>query len=307
MMIQDKELRISKLTLGTVQLGMEYGIANKNGKPNQEESLELLRKALESGVISLDTARHYGSEEVIGLSGLAKEFIIVSKFKLEKEQLYNEQASMDAARSSILKSCEALNINKLSVCLFHQDKDYPVEIVAQRLPVLLKQLKEEGLIDVGGISVYHPDELNAIKDWDVIKAVQVPMNVFDLRLLKHGLLQRLRENGVAVFIRSVFLQGLLLMDPEALPEHLKDARVYLRQLNKLVSASGLSTAQLACSYIRDTEGVSSLVIGAESIDQVIQNAALLKGPALSEEIRASITVLFSDMPEKLITPGLWAV
>lgn len=298
---------ISKLTLGTVQLGMEYGIANKNGKPLEADSWDLLKQALESDMVSLDTARHYGSEEVIGQSGLAEQFMVVSKFKLQKRQLYNEQEAIDEARKSVLMSCKALKLQKLPVCLFHQDKDYPMDVVAELLPVILTSLKEEGLIDVGGISVYYPDELNAIKDWNVIKAVQVPMNVFDLRLLKDGLLQRLQENNVAVYIRSVFLQGLLLMDPECLPAHLINARPYLLQLNKLAVTAGLSVAQLAFSYIRDIEGVTSLVIGAENKDQILQNSALLRGPALSEETRLKIVELFSDVPEQLITPGLWSI
>jgi len=302
-----KGLYISKLTLGTVQLGMDYGIANKKGKPQKEESWALLRCALASGAITLDTARHYGSEEVIGESGLAGQFTIVSKFKLNESHLQSLELALEEARRSVLSSCKDLNINALPVCLFHQDKGSPMGLVAKILPAILTQLKKEGLIKIGGISVYYPEELNEITDWDSIQAVQVPMNVFDLRLLKNGLLQRLEQNGTAVFIRSVFLQGLLLMRADALPPHLVWARKYLEQLNTLAMESGMNVAQLAFSYVRDTQGVTSLVIGAENADQVKQNMAMLNGPAVPAATRSAIETLFSEVPEKLITPGLWSV
>jgi aryl-alcohol dehydrogenase-like predicted oxidoreductase len=298
---------ISKITLGTVQLGMDYGVANRNGKPDKEVSINLLKKALETGTVSLDTARHYGSEEVISASGVAHRFTVVTKFKIDKACLSDPQLALQEARKSVLMSCTALGLKKLQVCLFHQDKNYPIEVVADVLPRILQQLKEEGLIERGGISVYYPAELHAINDWHNIDAVQVPMNVFDLRLLKDGLLDTLKAEGVAVFIRSVFLQGLLLMDPRSLPPHLTEAAKYIIQLNTLASAEGISAAQLAFSYVRDTDGVASLVIGAENVDQIMQNAALLNGPGLSSQTRSTIETLFSEIPEELITPGLWSV
>lgn len=296
---------ISKLTLGTVQLGMDYGIANRNGKPQKEDSWQLLKYALSTGTRALDTARHYQSEEIIGESGLAPEFTIVSKFKLNQSHLQSFDLAMEEARKSVSKSCEALKIKKLPICLFHQDIDHPIAQVMELLPQILKCLKKEGLIEIGGISVYYPQELNYIKDWSTIAAVQVAMNVFDLRLLKNGLLQRLKQNGTAVFIRSVFLQGMLLMKPEDLPQHLKGAEPYLVQLNELASAAGLSVAQLVFSYIRDTEGVTSLVIGAENVEQIRQNVDLLHGPGLSTTTRLAIEEKFRDLPEAIITPGLW--
>lgn len=299
-------LPISKLVLGTVQLGMDYGIANKKGKPQQEESSALLSYALKSGIVTLDAARHYGSEEVIGESGLTDQFTTVSKFKLDETHLKSLELAINEARKSVLKSCEALKVNKLAVCLFHQDKDVPIALVAKLLPTILSQLKEEGLIKVGGISVYHPEELNEITDWNAIEAVQLPMNVFDLRVLKDGLLQRLKDKSIIVFIRSVFLQGLILMDVDDLPPHLIWAKQYLERINDLAKNAGLSVAQLAFSYIRDMDGVSSLVVGAENEDQLKHNIALLNGPALSITIRASIEKMFNEVPEKLITPGLWS-
>lgn len=301
-----KEKVISKLTLGAVQLGMDYGIANKNGKPSREDSWNLLTTALEQGITSIDTARHYGSsEDVIGGFENPERFNVITKFKLDRNVLRDTQMAMDEARKSALQSCKTLKIERIPIFLFHQDRDYPIDVVADLLPDIFHQLKSEGLIDMGGISVYHPGELEFIKDWQMIQAVQVPMNVFDLRLMKDGLMQKLIKNGTIVFIRSVFLQGLLLMDIESLPQHLVFAKPYLQKLVDLAKQSKMDITQLVFSYVRDTPGVTSMVIGAENTDQVKENAKLLKGAPLTQEIRTEIEKLFIDVPEKLITPGFW--
>jgi aryl-alcohol dehydrogenase-like predicted oxidoreductase len=98
---------------------------------------------------------------------------------------------------------------------------------------------------------------------------------------------------------------LLLMDPEQVPPRLDFARPYLNLLQDLARQAGMSTAQLAFSYIRDLPEVASLVIGAENSQQIEENARLLTGPGLSPQTRAEIEKLFKEVPERLITPALW--
>ena len=56
-------LDISQFSLGTVQLGMDYGINNGQGKPNQEQSIEILNTAFRLGVNCLDTSIGYGDSD----------------------------------------------------------------------------------------------------------------------------------------------------------------------------------------------------------------------------------------------------
>lgn len=298
--------RIPKITLGTAQFGMDYGIANKNGQPRQEDSWSLLSYAREKGITALDTARHYGnSEEVIGGFADAGQFTVVTKFKLPLEALADKNKAKAAARNSLRQSCEALHLAQIPVCLLHQEKDHPIGLVAELLPDILQDLKNEGLIQAGGISIFYPHELAAIADLEGIEAIQVPMNVLDLRLLADDLLLRMARKGTAVFVRSVFLQGLLLMDPGLVPDRLDFARPYLRALQELARQAGMSTAQLAFSYIRDLPEVASLVIGAENRVQIEENARLLTGPGLPPHTREEVAQLFKEVPERLITPALW--
>ena len=65
--IEKNSLKISQMTLGTVQLGMSYGVNNSTGMPSEEDSFKILDTAYENGITMLDTSDDYGkSEEVIG-------------------------------------------------------------------------------------------------------------------------------------------------------------------------------------------------------------------------------------------------
>ena len=300
----NEPLTISKLTLGTVQLGLPYGVANKSGQPGLADSHQLLQFALDKGICTLDTARTYGNaEQFIGTFGNRKAFTCITKFKLSLEALDNPSLAIAEARQSVLTSCQMLNIGCLPILLFHKSPEEPIEKIASLLPFIFKTLKSEGLIGEGGLSAYTPDELTSIYDWETIRSVQVPMNVFDTRLLQGNLLQTLTEKRVRVFVRSIYLQGLLLMD--TLPPHLSFAKPYLDQLEAIAKSAGRTIKELAFAFVRDTPGVGSIVVGAETIEQVQENVQLLATPPLPEKITAEIRQRFAVVPLELITPARW--
>lgn len=295
---------ISKLTLGTVQLGLSYGVANVSGQPGQTESHQLLQFALDNGIRTLDTASTYGrAEEVIGSFVNRQAFACITKFKLSLAALTDFSLAVDEARQSVLASFKMLKADRLPILLFHKDPDQPIGAVARLLPIIFETLKKEGLILEGGLSAYTPGELTFIHDWETIRSVQVPMNVLDTRLLQNNLLQTLTAKGVKVFVRSVYLQGLLPM--ETLPPHLSFAKPYLDQLGRIAGKASRTIKELAFAFVRDTPGVSSIVVGAETIEQVQENCRLLTTPPLPDAITEEIKQCFASVPSKLITPALW--
>jgi aryl-alcohol dehydrogenase-like predicted oxidoreductase len=299
---------ISKITLGTVQLGIPYGLANKNGQPAAAYSHQLLQFALDRGIQTLDTARIYGNaEEVIGSFGHANQFNIISKFKLSDAALTNTDLAIAEAKESLAFSARQLKRDRIPVYLFHKNKDQEMQKVAAIIPVVLKQLKDDGLIQEGGISVYAPEELHYIQDWQHIRAVQVPMNLLDTRLLQDNRIQTLIKNHVKVFIRSIYLQGLLLMKEETLPQHLSSSKSYLQQIKTMAASVNKSVSDLAFSFVRDTPGVTSIVVGAETIEQLRENIQLLSSTPLSQSIYGEIKESFKNIPETIITPALWNI
>ena len=301
---------ISKLMLGTVALGLDYGIADQQQKPELKESIDILSFALQAGISAFDTARTYGTaEQLLGdfLSSneVRKPVSIVTKFKIDPKNIYDIKKSREEVFESVKTSLRNLKQQKVPVCLFHMNRELPRQAVMDIIPGIFEELLEAGLIDIAGISIDHPAEAEWFVDQPLIKALQVPMNVFDHRLLNNGMLQQLQANGKMVFVRSVFLQGLFFLKPEELKGNLVNAAPYLRRLKALADSEGISIAQLAFSYIRDIRAVTSIVFGAKNVSQVAQNIELSNGKPLSAEVRDTIHFLFTDIPEDIITPGNW--
>ena len=303
---------ISKLTLGTVALGLDYGISNDKGKPKQEDSFEILRCALKKGINTLDTARSYGNAEqligdFLGNNKGEQPANVITKFKISSENLLNRDNARKEVYASLQASRTLLRCGRIPFCLFHMDRKLPTDQVLEILPGILIDLKHDGWIDIAGVSIDNPREVESFLGHPVIEAFQVPMNIFDGRLVKNGMVQRMHLENKIVFVRSVFLQGLFFMSPDHLKGNLLKAAEFLQTLKNLAKVANMSISQLAFSYIRDMPGVTSIAFGAVNVEQVKQNIGLLQGKVIDAEIRESIQALFSDIPEDIITPGLWSL
>ena len=290
---------ISPMTLGTVQLGMNYGIANDAGKPSLEKSFSILEEAVGGGITSLDTARAYGnSEEVIGAYLKAsgrKDLRITTKIPRYK----GEEPLERYVPESVEGSLERLGIEKLSSVMLHAAGDlfaYGDEIVRA-----LEGLVKRGYVEKVGVSVYGAEEIDELLKYDVLQVTQVPMSIFDQRLIACGALDRLAKRGVEVYVRSVFLQGLFFLDPDKVtdPILVKEAVPYIRRLREIAEREGMTVAQLAVGFLRDLEGVTSLVLGADEPRHVKQNLSYFSTPALSEKTMAELKKEFAavDVPE----------
>lgn len=302
---------LSRLTLGTVQLGMPYGIRNRDGMPSEQSGRELLNFAWEGGITAYDTASAYGmSEALLGDyfadRGVAP--LIVTKIHPKPEPTAGAAQVERLMRELVEASLKRLRLSSLPVLMLHNTD--VMERFGDAVTAAFESMKREGLIGRAGISVGQNTEAEyrMLRDYlrdGTYDTVQLPMNVLDHRPLANGCLAMLAEAGKAVFVRSVFLQGLLYMQDEELPANLVEAREPLARLRELSARYGMPVAQMAVSFIRDLEGVDSLVIGAETKEQVRDNLALIGGPPLPEPLRQELLQSFVDVPEKVVTPHLW--
>jgi aryl-alcohol dehydrogenase-like predicted oxidoreductase len=108
-----------------------------------------------------------------------------------------------------------------------------------------------------------------------------------------------------VFVRAVFLQGLFFRDPDTLPSCLSEAGPYLRILRDAARAEGMTVAELALGHVRDLPAVTSLVVGAETVDQVRENLRLFSAPPVSAATNEWLRRAFDDVPERVLNPSLW--
>ena len=291
--------KISPMTLGTVQLGMNYGIANEGGKPSLEKSFAILEEALRGGINSLDTARAYGnSEEVIGAflkEKGSKDLCITTKIPRYKGEGSVEKYVLESVEGSL----ERLGVSRLSSVMLHAAGDllqYGYEIV-----FALEELVRRGYTEKVGVSVYTAEEIDELLRYDALQVTQIPMSIFDQRLIACGALDRLAKRGVEVYVRSVFLQGLFFLDPDRVsdPILLAHAVPGIRRLREIAEREGMTVAQLAVGFLRDLEGVTSLVLGADEPSHVKQNLSYFSTPALNERTMEELKREFAavDVPE----------
>lgn len=301
---------IPELSLGTVALGLDYGVANSHGKPGREEAFAILRAATDAGINCFDTARTYGNaESLVGdflrTTGSTKPVHVVTKFKLHAEDLADPKKAIAEAERSVRDSLVALKSKQIPICLLHMDRNLSRDVVAEVLPRILEHLKNAGLIHLGGVSVDHPAEAEIIGMHPLIDALQVPVNVLDQRLIGSGMIDALHAKGKIIFARSVFLQGLFFLASHQLRGNLVQAAPYLEALKRIAEREEMAVAELAFSYIHEMTGVTSVVFGADCVTQVCDNVARLQGKKVSDAGRRAISAALGTVPEEVITPGLW--
>ena len=292
-------MNISKMSLGTVQLGSNYGIANNEGKPSEEKSHAILRTALENGVTSLDTARGYGdSEEVIGRFLKTwegqKPFITTKILDLQG----HSPAELERfAAQSVETSLERLGVNKVGAVMLHRPADMFRH--GKATENAMKSLVKLGYADQVGASIYTAEDIREMLKYEAFTVTQVPMSIFDQRLIADGSVAALAERNYTVFVRSVFLQGLFFLDPDKVtdPILVEHAVPGIRRLRAIAGELGLSVAQLAIAFMRDC-GVTSLVLGADNPQQVQQNTSYFDTPALDGAVVETLKKEFAavDIP-----------
>lgn len=290
-------MKISPMTLGTVQLGLNYGIANTYGKPDEEKSFAILQTALDSGVTTLDTARAYGDSELV-IGRFLKQWKgeapgIITKIPTLQGSSPKELEKF--VTESVEQSLQRLGVNKLEAVMLHGAKD-PV-VHGKACANAMKLLISHGYTDKVGVSIYTAEDIDGMLDYDVFSVTQVPMSIFDQRLITCGSISKLQERNYDVYVRSVFLQGLFFLDPDKIddPILLEHAVPKIRLLNQISKDLGMSIAQLAIAFMRDCGGITSLVLGADTPEQVKSNAAYFDTPPLDARVVSLLRKEFAEV------------
>lgn len=277
-----------KLALGTVQFGLNYGINNSSGQVTEDEVSKILTFAKDHNLTYLDTARAYGnSEEVLG------------KNELHDFQLISKVAANAVDASDVYKSLQNLGIKKIYGYLFHSFESY------QKNPFIfdeLVQLKDEGIIEKIGFSLYQPSELEYLMSQNIqFDLIQIPFNLLDKRF--YPLIKK--YNHLEVHVRSVFLQGLFFKPLNDLPIFLKPLQSVLEKLHTIAQNLDISMLQLALSYVNSIKEIDKLVLGVDTLDQLkssLENYSTL--PILPTDITTQIDNIIIEHQDLLI-PSNW--
>jgi aryl-alcohol dehydrogenase-like predicted oxidoreductase len=254
---------VMRLALGTVQFGQKYGIANVSGQVGAATAAAILARARTAHVDTLDTAIAYGnSEACLGEAGVS-EWRVVTKLPPLPAGVANASVWAEEQAHSSLRR---LRIEQLEALLLHSPADLLGES-AHGLIGALESLKAKGLIRAAGISIYNPTQLELI--WKVWQPdlVQVPCNVLDRRLIRSGWLERLCRQGVRIHVRSLFLQGLLLMSAPQRPVWFGRWSELLDRWLNWCNANEVLPIEAALAFAQSVPGVERLIVGVDSAEQ----------------------------------------
>jgi aryl-alcohol dehydrogenase-like predicted oxidoreductase len=274
----------NKLGLGTVQFGQAYGVSNARGQVPNFEVAAILDRAAKAGMRVLDTAANYGEAEAV-LAGFD-----LSRFRIVTKTT-NLQHGLEAVIARARQSAERLKADTL---LVHAASD----LADGTLWRALQRLKAEGVFARIGFSVYaaeRPAELAARFKPDVM---QLPFSILDQRLLADGTLARLAEMGVEIHARSLFLQGLLLM--ETLPEKLRSAQPDLQRVRARIGAAGSTPLAAALGFVLSRPEIAVGLVGVTSLAELEQILAAAESPLPALDWQS-----FALKDERVLTPSLW--
>ena len=251
----------NRLILGTAQFGLPYGVANRTGAIERGEDAEILNLAWSERVDTLDTAAAYGESELrLGEIG-TKRWRIVSKVPAVPEGVTDAAAWV---RNSISRSLRSLGTTSLYGLLLHQ----PGQLLGPKGDALhraLLEAKDRGEVTKVGISIYAPEELDALWPHFKFDLVQGPMNIFDRRLSSSGWLTKLQSAGAEVHIRSIFLQGLLLMEPSMRPARFDAWRHLWDQWDRWREETSVTALQACIGFGLSQPDVDGVVVGVDSL------------------------------------------
>ena len=302
------ESPLSRLMLGTVQLGMPYGIANSTGQPSADAVRRILATAIEHGVNCFDTAAAYGDSEVLlgrllpEIAGPAvwEQLLVVTKVQpLTPEQLADRQLGARAVRAAVDRSRQRLGLDMLPLVLFHREEDVVYAGV-------LEELCQRGWLRRWGVSCGNaPNGPLGLVNSEGIAALQLPASMLDQRHVRSGVFGRAAARGTAVFVRSIFLQGLMLLPDDRVPAALQSVVPVLRRLRHLAAESGMTLHSMALRYLLDAEGVTSVLVGAETAEQVREAAEVIQRGPLPGDLRQAADDCVGELPREVLTPWMW--
>ncbi|WPP70025.1 aldo/keto reductase [Acinetobacter pittii] len=304
-----------KLVLGTAQLGLDYGIANTEGKPSQAVAEGIVKTAIINGAEFIDTARAYGdSEEVIGNTlkagwqGRAK--VITKLSPTIDESLEINGLNIDAfVDSSIYQSCTALHTSVLDILMLHRASQ--MLVCEGRVWSRLLFHREQKLIKSLGVSVQTPEELEQVLTIAEIEIIQLPYNVLDWRwdTLVSKIMAQKQVRDLKIHVRSTLLQGLLVSTNKAYwqrahVEHAESVLNWLEEQRHLIQGS--SIMEFCLKFVNSLEWVDGVVVGVETTAQLLENIKVMCLPGLSPEEIDSILSSRPKLQEKTLNPALWS-
>lgn len=300
---KDSNYNISKLGLGTVQFGLDYGFTKKK---SQDEVNDILESAVNNNITLIDTAREYGdSEAKIGnfIKEFDNDFVIATKLRLiDNINDLDFNILENHIYSSINESLDNLKLDKIPILQLHQNDELLFK--NNDFWAIISQLKEDNLIDLFGVSVYGLEETQFILDnfHNNVDFFQIPYNIFDRRF--EDIYDNLSKYSIGLISRSTFLKGIIPCSLDDVPEDLEGIKYYKKELEELANNLDLKVDELANLFVYSNNLINSTIFGVNSPEELEKNIMTLN--KYNEKLFENVDfnkLRIDDI--NLIDPRLW--
>jgi aryl-alcohol dehydrogenase-like predicted oxidoreductase len=285
----------NKLILGTVQMGLPYGINNNSGKISLQNSIEILEYAFNNGIETLDSAESYGNaHEVIGIfhdQNPNKIFRVITKLP--------HQVNDDIVKK-VDGYLKELKVNQLETLMFHSYASYEDNIGNF---AVLKRLKLNKKIKTIGVSVYTNNEIEKVILNDDIDIIQLPFNLFDNTNLRSDILMKAKSKGKIIHTRSALLQGLFFKDRNSTNKIAQKLKKELAFISEISRNENTSISALALSYCLLQKTIHNVLIGVDSLTQLKDNIKSINYKITPQTIEHINTIKIKNLD--LLNPSLW--
>jgi aryl-alcohol dehydrogenase-like predicted oxidoreductase len=165
---------------------------------------------------------------------------------------------------------------------------------------------KEKYTDYVGVSIYTDEEFSkaVLNPW--VDIIQIPFNLFDQRAISLGWIEKAKANNKLLFIRSIFLQGLLLLDSKTAETKVPGSGVLLTQLDAIRDELQLARGELALSFVVNNVPEAVIIFGSETRDQALQNIENFEQTCtLDSEMLNTLFTTFQATPESIYSPSRW--
>jgi aryl-alcohol dehydrogenase-like predicted oxidoreductase len=300
------DLHASEIALGTVELGLDYGIPGhgQHIRPVETDAIRLLNEALDLGVNFIDTARAYGnSEEIIGkaLKHRRGEYILATKIGPFDACDLESPTLRDRVWKSLETSLRMLQTDYIDLLMIHSAS---VEVIqkSDKLLEALYAIRQQGYIRYLGASVYEDAAPEALRRGG-FECLQIPYNALD-RMSEETILPSASEKGVGIVARSVLLKGAITARYRELPDDLSELKAAAASLEHLAEAAGMSLPEMAFRYVLSSDVIALCgTARREELRSAIEAAN--RGP-LDAELVAQIQKI-CVVDRRQLNPGNWRI
>jgi aryl-alcohol dehydrogenase-like predicted oxidoreductase len=257
---------MSKIALGTVQFGIDYGISSTSGQVNPKDAGNILDYAHSQSIDLLDTAPAYGdSEKVLGKIGTTQFKVVTKTRHFDKAKISVDEVTL--MKKDFYRSLEDLKQDSVYGILVHNADDL-LKPGSQKLYDQLKGFKQAEKVKKIGVSVYDNKQLQSILENFDIDIVQLPFNMLDKRLIDSGMLAKLQNRGIEVHARSVFLQGLLLMSNQDRPRKFHRWNALWKTWHEWLNDNQITALEATIRHAVSMPEISKVLVGVDTKDQL---------------------------------------